>query len=73
MSAETKAFQPTPELTDLLVKSVRSTERLLAANAEFAKPLSSHSRVYLVETSSMVSSNQFNWLKVLLLSSHLIS
>jgi len=40
MSAETKAFQPTPELTDLLVKSgSQHRETSLAATAEFAKAL----------------------------------
>ena len=37
---KTKAFQPTPELTDLLVKSgSQHKETSLAANAEFAKAL----------------------------------
>lgn len=41
MSAvKTKAFQPTPELTDLLIRSgAQHRETSLAANAEFAKAL----------------------------------
>ena len=40
MSVNTKAFQPTPELTDLLVRSGSpKREVALAANAEFAKAL----------------------------------
>lgn len=40
MSVNTKAFQPTPELTDLLVRSGSSQREVaLAANAEFAKAL----------------------------------
>jgi len=40
MSGNTKVFQPTPELTDLLVRSGSlKKEEALAANAEFAKAL----------------------------------
>ncbi len=40
MSGNNKAFQPTPELTDLLVRSgSMNRETALAANAEFAKAL----------------------------------
>jgi hypothetical protein len=40
MSAKTERFQPTPELTDLLVRSGSANREVaLAANAEFAKAL----------------------------------
>ena len=40
MSAKTERFQPTPELTDLLMRSGSpNREVALAANAEFAKAL----------------------------------
>jgi hypothetical protein len=40
MSADNKPFQPTPELTDLLVKSgSQHRETSLSATAEFAKAL----------------------------------
>ena len=40
MSAKTQKFQPSPELTELLVRSGSANREVaLAANAEFAKAL----------------------------------
>jgi len=57
-----KKFEPTPELTDLLVRSGSARrEEALAATNEFAKLLSFHFvRVFSVETFLATSLKLFN-------------